>query len=83
MAAGELRDLRSLTRQVVTEGTAESLAAVPGEVHGKTGTAEYGEGDPPPTHAWFVGYRDDLAFAVLVKADGRAGRWRHQSPNAS
>ena len=72
LAAGELRDLRSLTRQVVTEGTAESLAAVSGEVHGKTGTAEYGEGDPPPTHAWFIGYRGDLAFAVLVEG-GRAG----------
>ncbi len=69
---GELRDLRILTRQVVTEGTAEALADVPGEVHGKTGTAEYGQGDPPPTHAWFVGYRGDLALAVLVEG-GRSG----------
>ena len=69
---GELRELRSLTRQVVTEGTAEALADVPGEVHGKTGTAEYGQGDPPPTHAWFIGYRGDLALAVLVEG-GRSG----------
>jgi cell division protein FtsI/penicillin-binding protein 2 len=35
-------------------------------VHGKTGTAEYGTEQPPRTHAWFAGYQDDLAFAVLV-----------------
>ena len=68
----ELRDLRSLTRQVVTDGTAAALAAVSGEVHGKTGTAEYGRGNPPPTHAWFIGYRGDLALAVLVEG-GRSG----------
>ncbi len=56
----------------MTEGTAEALADVPGEVHGKTGTAEYGRGDPPPTHAWFIGYRGDLAVAVLVEG-GRSG----------
>ena len=67
-----LQDLRSLTRQVVAEGTAEVLADLPGEVHGKTGTAEYGQGDPPPTHAWFIGYRGDLALAVLVEG-GRSG----------
>lgn len=68
----ELRDLRSLTRQVVTDGTAAALADVSGDVHGKTGTAEYGRGDPPPTHAWFIGYRGDLALAVLVEG-GRSG----------
>jgi cell division protein FtsI/penicillin-binding protein 2 len=45
---------------------------VPGEVHGKTGTAEDGQGDPPPTHAWFIGYRGDLALAVLVEG-GKSG----------
>jgi cell division protein FtsI/penicillin-binding protein 2 len=59
-------------RRVVTEGTGTALAAIPGEVHGKRGTAEYGGGDPPPTHAWFIAYRDDVAIAVLVE-NGRSG----------
>lgn len=63
-AAGVLQDL---TRAVVTEGSGTAVAGVPGPpVHGKTGTAEYGDEDPPRTHAWFIGYQDDLAFAVLV-----------------
>lgn len=64
--------LRDLTRQVVTSGTGTALAYLSGEPHGKSGTAEYGSGDPPPTHAWFVAYRGDVAVAVLVEG-GRAG----------
>jgi cell division protein FtsI/penicillin-binding protein 2 len=67
-----ISQLRDLTRQVVTSGTGTALAYTPGEVHGKSGTAEYGRGDPPPTHAWFVAYRGDVAVAVLVEG-GRAG----------
>ena len=59
-------------RSVVTSGTGTALAAVPGEVAGKSGTAEYGGGDPPPTHAWFIAFRGDLAIAVLVEK-GRSG----------
>ena len=59
--------LRSMTREVVTAGTATALGDLPGAVAGKTGTAEYGTGDPPPAHAWFAGYRGDLAFAVFVE----------------
>lgn len=65
--ADVVQALRGLTRAVVTEGTASDLADLPGEVAGKTGTAEFGTGDPPPAHAWFAGYRGDLAFAVLVE----------------
>jgi len=72
LASGELDTLRELTRSVVTEGTGTALASVPGDVHGKSGTAEYGGGDPPPTHAWFIAYRDDVASAVLVE-NGRSG----------
>lgn len=64
--------LRALTRQVVTSGTGTALAYLAGEPRGKSGTAEYGRGDPLPTHAWFVAYRDDVAVAVLVE-DGVAG----------
>jgi cell division protein FtsI/penicillin-binding protein 2 len=69
---GELGTLRELTRSVITSGTGTALASVPGDVHGKSGTAEYGSGDPPPTHAWFIAYRDDVAIAVLVE-NGRSG----------
>jgi cell division protein FtsI/penicillin-binding protein 2 len=65
--------LRTLMRQVVTEGTA-APAGLPGKVAGKTGTAEFGTGDPLPTHAWFIGFRGDLAFAVVVEGGGVGGR---------
>jgi cell division protein FtsI/penicillin-binding protein 2 len=58
-----------MMRAVVTIGTASHVGFPPG-VYGKTGTAEYGTGANPPTHAWFVGYRGDLAFAVLVEGGG-------------
>jgi hypothetical protein len=61
--------LRDMMRAVVTEGTAKDVP-FPGEVRGKTGTAEYAEGDPPPTHGWFVGYGGDVAFAVVVEDGG-------------
>lgn len=69
-----LEQLRGLTRYVVTAGTGAALASVAGEVHGKSGTAEYGSGDPPPTHAWFLAYRDDLAVAALVEGGEAGGR---------
>jgi hypothetical protein len=64
-----LPDLRSFMRAVVTDGTAAQVP-FPGEVFGKTGTAEYNAGNPPPTDAWFVGYRGPIAFAVLVEDGG-------------
>jgi cell division protein FtsI/penicillin-binding protein 2 len=65
--------LRTLMRRVVTEGTA-ATADLPGRVGGKTGTAEFGTGDPLPTHAWFIGFRGDLAFSVVVEDGGVGGR---------
>lgn len=67
--------LRSLMAEVVTSGTG-TAAAVPGAlpVSGKTGTAEFGTVKPLQTHAWFVGFRGDLAFSVLVEAGGVGGR---------
>jgi cell division protein FtsI/penicillin-binding protein 2 len=59
--------LPELMRDVVTDGSGSALADVPGgPVIGKTGTAEYGDEQPPRTHAWFLGAQGDLAFAVLV-----------------
>jgi cell division protein FtsI/penicillin-binding protein 2 len=72
LPAARLETLRSLMRGVVTSGTGSALASLPGEPIGKSGTAEFGGGDPPPTHAWFIAARGDLAVAVLVER-GRSG----------
>jgi cell division protein FtsI/penicillin-binding protein 2 len=62
--------LRTMMREVVTQGTASALADVPGPpVQGKTGTAEY-DNNPAHTHAWFVGWQGDIAFAVFVEQGG-------------
>jgi cell division protein FtsI/penicillin-binding protein 2 len=56
---------------VVRYGTA-ARAHLPAGTHGKTGTAEHASGGHP--HAWFIGYRGDLAFAVFVEHGGEGGR---------
>ncbi|MEH1167553.1 penicillin-binding transpeptidase domain-containing protein [Micromonospora sp. CPCC 205539] len=75
-AAGEqlkpesVEALRTMMREVVTTGTGSALKDVPGgAVYGKTGTAEY-DNNPAHTHAWFVGWRGDVAFAVFVEQGG-------------
>lgn len=64
-----VKALRELMPAVVTDGTAHNVR-FPGGTAGKTGTAEYGSGKEPPAHSWFVGYRGDLAFAVIVEGGG-------------
>lgn len=65
--------LRSMMREVVTDGTATALQDVPGgPVFGKTGTAEYDD-NPDHTHAWFVGWQGDVAFAIFVEQGGSGG----------
>ena len=64
-----LATLRPMMHAVVTIGTAAGVGFPP-DVYGKTGTAEYGSGSPPKAHGWFIGYRGDLAFAVLVEGGG-------------
>jgi hypothetical protein len=65
-------ELATMMRAVVTTGTAKD-AGLPAGTAGKTGTAEYGSaehGKEPPTHAWFMGFRGDVAFAVVVEGGG-------------
>lgn len=57
--------LRPMMRLVVTNGTAKDLNGA-GDVRGKTGEAEFAGG----SHAWFAGYRGDLAFAALIVGGG-------------
>lgn len=64
--------LQSLMRLVVTDGTGTSVD-LPGQpVFAKTGTAEFQQGAKTGTNAWMIGYRGDLAFAVLVE-NGESG----------
>lgn len=69
----ETETLQEMMRAVVTEGTGRAANSGGEPTFGKTGSAEFGEGDPPPAHAWFVGYRDQLAFAVLIEGGGSGG----------
>ena len=62
---GTLDGLRSMMRMVVTSGTAKEIGDC-GDVRGKTGEAEF----PGGSHAWFAGYRGDLAFASLIVGGG-------------
>jgi Penicillin binding protein transpeptidase domain len=69
LPAGVAATLRGFMRDVVTTGTA-AVVHFPGVVYGKTGTAEFGTANPPQTHAWFVGFRGTVAFAVIVEDGG-------------
>jgi cell division protein FtsI/penicillin-binding protein 2 len=60
-----LDGLRPMMQLVVTNGTATDLKGT-GDVRGKTGEAEFEGG----SHAWFAGYRGDLAFAALIVGGG-------------
>jgi hypothetical protein len=60
-----LDGLRDMMRLVVTNGTAKDILGS-GDVRGKTGEAEFAGG----SHAWFTGYRGDMAFASLIVGGG-------------
>lgn len=71
--AQEAISLADMMRAVVTGGTARFLLGIPGApATAKTGTAEYGDGVPPRTHAWMIGTHGNLAVAVFV-GDGASG----------
>jgi penicillin-binding protein 2 len=64
--------LREGMRQVITDGTAQSLKDLPVATAGKTGTAQYGTQDK--THAWFISFapydNPKIAMVVLVEGGG-------------
>jgi len=66
-----LGQLRTMMGDVVASGTAKDLKGIKG-LAGKTGTAET-TNDGAEAHGWFVGFRGDVAFAVLV-ADGQSSK---------
>ncbi|TDC74320.1 penicillin-binding transpeptidase domain-containing protein [Streptomyces hainanensis] len=76
LAPGTFEALRSMMRETVTDGSASALAGVPGEPHGKTGTAEFADEDGElSTNAWIIGFlgERDLAFAVVLEDGGSGG----------
>jgi len=66
--------LKSFMASVVRAGGTAAGAGLPADAFGKTGTAEFGNANPPKTHAWFIGFRGDLAFAIIVEDGGVGGR---------
>jgi cell division protein FtsI/penicillin-binding protein 2 len=65
LTASALTSLRQLMRKAVTSGSAQS-ANVPGSpVYGQTALVQVGSGASATWQSWFVGFRGDVAFAVL------------------
>lgn len=75
LGEGVAPDLTRFMRAVVEDenATAPNVAVEGRDMGGKTGTAEFGAEDPPETHAWFVGFVDDLSYAVVVEGGGTGG----------
>lgn len=71
LPAGVVGPLRQLMRAAVASGTGRAAQGPGGPVSGKTGTAQYGDGSV--AHAWFTGYRGDLAFCVFVETGVSGG----------
>jgi hypothetical protein len=68
--AAVLGEVRKLMRAVVTSGTGRGAAGA-GTVFGKTGTAQFGDGSNAT--GWFVGYRGNVAFAVVLENSNDSG----------
>ena len=72
LSKGLVEDLHEMMADVVASGTAADQGLPPG-TYAKTGTAQYGTGDPLPTDAWLIGFNGDIAFAALVVDGGNGG----------
>jgi hypothetical protein len=64
--------LHQLMAQVVATGTASNKGLPPG-TYAKTGTAQYGHGNPLPTDAWLIGFNANIAFAMVTVNGGEGG----------
>ena len=64
-SAANLATLRTLMRATVHEGAAQAADLAGTPVYGQVGTAAVTTGKHPVWASWFVGYRGDVAVAVL------------------
>jgi cell division protein FtsI/penicillin-binding protein 2 len=67
-----VRYLHTMMAQVVATGTASGKGLPPG-TYAKTGTAQYGSGNPLPQDAWLVGFNGNIAFAMVTVNGGEGG----------
>jgi cell division protein FtsI/penicillin-binding protein 2 len=77
LPANVVSDLHQMMAQVVASGTAAGKG-LPSGTYAKTGTAQYGHGNPLPTDAWLVGFNDSVvgapvAFAMVTVNGGEGG----------
>jgi cell division protein FtsI/penicillin-binding protein 2 len=77
LPASVVSGLHQMMAQVVASGTAAGKG-LPAGTYAKTGTAQYGHGNPLPTDAWLVGFNNevvgtDIAFAMVTENGGEGG----------
>ena len=73
LPAAVVTQLQQMMVAVVTLGTAAGTG-LPAGTYAKTGTAEYGTTNPLKIDAWLMGFKDNVAFAVLtVDSPGNGG----------
>jgi cell division protein FtsI/penicillin-binding protein 2 len=77
LPANVVTGLHEMMAQVVASGTAANTG-LPAGTYAKTGTAQYGHGNPLPTDAWLIGFNDsvvrsDIAFAMVTVDGGEGG----------
>ncbi|HEY0717015.1 MAG TPA: penicillin-binding transpeptidase domain-containing protein [Streptosporangiaceae bacterium] len=89
LSASALSSLRSLMRATVTSGTGQSANVSGAAVHGQTALIQTGSGRHTQWQSWFVGFRGDTAFAILVtsrssdvSASSLAGQFLRALPGA-
>lgn len=74
----EAAAIDELLHAVTAYGTASSLSALPYDIAGKTGTAQYGDVSLGMAHSWYVGYSntgaDDICICVLAEGGNVAAR---------
>ncbi|HEV7648075.1 MAG TPA: penicillin-binding transpeptidase domain-containing protein [Actinophytocola sp.] len=67
--AATLTAMRAMMQEVTAMNPALRAYA---DIRGKTGTAQFGDGKH--AHGWYVGFRGDLAFAILITDAGRSSK---------
>lgn len=70
LPAALLDGLRTMMSHVPESGTAAGTG-LPAGTFAKTGTAQYEQGGHVKTDAWLMGYRGDVAFAIVVQDSGQ------------